>query len=110
MGRLDHQIKIHGQRIELEEIDAVLNRHPQVLQSCANMHDGRIVAYVVASGAEADEKALLALCREYLPAYMLPQCLVFLSNCRSAAMANWIEKRCPLRKARNHRAVAFPPP
>ncbi|MBH3109401.1 amino acid adenylation domain-containing protein [Serratia ureilytica] len=80
LGRLDHQIKIHGQRIELEEIDAVLNRHPQVLQSCANMHDGRIVAYVVASGAEADEKALLALCREYLPAYMLPQCLVFLSE------------------------------
>ncbi|WP_329906642.1 amino acid adenylation domain-containing protein [Serratia quinivorans] len=79
LGRLDQQIKIYGQRIELEEIDAVIGKHPQVHQVCTNMHEGRIIAYIVANGAEPEENTLLTLCREYLPTYMLPQRLLFLA-------------------------------
>ncbi|UAN49062.1 amino acid adenylation domain-containing protein [Serratia sp. JSRIV002] len=80
LGRMDHQIKIHGQRIELEEIAAVLGKHPQVHQACANMYEGCIIAYIVANGSEPDENGLLALCREYLPVYMLPQRWLFLAE------------------------------
>lgn len=80
LGRLDQQIKIHGQRIELEEIDAVIGKHPQVLQTCTHTHEGRIIAYIVSNSAKPDEKGLLALCREYLPVYMQPQRLIFLAE------------------------------
>ncbi|MCG8157793.1 amino acid adenylation domain-containing protein [Brenneria goodwinii] len=80
LGRLDQQIKIHGQRIELEEIDAVIGKHPQVHQACANMYEGRIIAYIVTNGVEPDEDELLAFCRKHLPVYMLPQRVMFLAE------------------------------
>src|SRR5215475_5770127 len=33
LGRLDHQVKIRGRRIELDEINAVIERHPGVRES-----------------------------------------------------------------------------
>lgn len=80
LGRQDQQVKINGQRIELEEIDAVLCKHPQVQQACTNMHDGRIVAYILKSVNELDKNELLTFCRKYLPLYMLPQHILFLSE------------------------------
>jgi amino acid adenylation domain-containing protein/FkbM family methyltransferase len=51
LGRIDHQVKIHGVRIELEEIEAVLRRHPDVAKAVvvARQHQGRnhLAAYVV---------------------------------------------------------------
>ncbi len=33
-GRIDHQVKIHGHRIELEEIEQVLRMHPDIDNTC----------------------------------------------------------------------------
>jgi amino acid adenylation domain-containing protein len=85
LGRLDHQIKIRGVRIEPEEVTAVLSQHPQV-QACTVI--GRalgtqpmaLVAYVVARPGGAPGAALRAYVAERLPAAMVPSAFVLLDR------------------------------
>ena len=85
LGRIDHQIKLRGFRIELDEIETVLDRHPGITQSVALVRedtpgDRRLVAYVVsANGAAAVSEWKDAL-REGLPYYMIPSAIVSLDE------------------------------
>ncbi|HSS48303.1 MAG TPA: amino acid adenylation domain-containing protein, partial [Thermoanaerobaculia bacterium] len=84
LGRLDHQVKLHGVRMELGEIEAALERHPAVRQAAAALRaDGtagaRLVGYVVPekpgdAGAENDPlpAELAAFLRGLLPGIMVP--------------------------------------
>ncbi|GHH24559.1 non-ribosomal peptide synthetase [Streptomyces rubradiris] len=78
LGRLDHQVKLRGQRLELGEIEAVLARHPAVREAVvvAREHavgDVRLAAYVTAAGTAAPGAGELAAhVREQLPEYMVP--------------------------------------
>ncbi|PCC69162.1 epothilone synthetase B [Nannocystis exedens] len=62
LGRADNQVKVGGVRIELEEIEAELGRHPQV-RACAVIARGEpggarhLVAFVVPHEAEAEPEA-----------------------------------------------------
>ena len=52
LGRSDHQIKIRGHRVELEEVEAVLRRHSSILDVAValrgdTLRDQHLVAYVV---------------------------------------------------------------
>ena len=72
VGRADAQVKLHGQRIELEEIEAVLQTHPMVRQAAAVVrHCGGgdvIVGYVVArESGQAHVATLGTWLRERLP-------------------------------------------
>ncbi len=70
-GRSDFQIKHNGHRIELEEIERYMNAIPFVQQSCC-LYDHekyRIVAFYT---GENDKKQIVALLKEKLPEYMLP--------------------------------------
>lgn len=74
-GRKDNQIKHMGYRIELEEIEAALNRldyisEAAVLHTTANGLS-RIVAVIASRDGRDDERIRLDL-RAIIPAYMMP--------------------------------------
>jgi acyl-CoA synthetase (AMP-forming)/AMP-acid ligase II len=78
-GRLDHQIKTRGHRVELGEIESALAAHPRVASAAAigvpdELVGHRIHAFVVASdGGPLDEAELQAFCRDRVPHYMVPE-------------------------------------
>ncbi|WP_026289464.1 amino acid adenylation domain-containing protein [Thioalkalivibrio sp. AKL12] len=84
LGRLDHQIKIGGVRIELGEVEAELREAAGTDQAVAvgwpRTESGAsgIVAFVVAE--EVDEAALRDRLRQRLPAVMVPRTIHSLEN------------------------------
>jgi amino acid adenylation domain-containing protein len=80
LGRVDHQIKLRGFRIEPGEIEAVLGDHPGVAEAVVVVRDDRLVAYVVALGRPPEPAALLAAARARLPDYMIPSAVVVLDE------------------------------
>ncbi|MGW7156558.1 amino acid adenylation domain-containing protein, partial [Streptomyces sp. NPDC054887] len=78
LGRIDHQVKIRGHRIELGEIKAALTTHPRVRDAVVVARedtpgDRRLVAYVVpTSDAVAAPSELRTLLARTLPDYMIP--------------------------------------
>ncbi|AEV85018.1 thioester reductase [Actinoplanes sp. SE50] len=69
LGRLDHQVKIAGQRIELGEVETVLRECPGVTDAAAAVADGQLVGYVVTDTSVDDIRAHL---RRRLPEAMIP--------------------------------------
>ncbi|HEU5220243.1 MAG TPA: amino acid adenylation domain-containing protein, partial [Gemmatimonadales bacterium] len=78
LGRLDLQVKIRGNRVELGEIEAVLERHPAVTQAAVILAGDLLVAYLMGTGL--DDAALAAYVRTAVPDYMVPQAWVHLDQ------------------------------
>jgi amino acid adenylation domain-containing protein len=82
VGRSDHQVKIRGHRIELEEIQEVLRRHADIQDAVVVVRKDAaatpsLAAYVVPrKPAEFSLPAVRAHLRERLPRYMLPTAIV----------------------------------
>ena len=78
-GRSDHQVKLRGLRIELQEIADCICRHPQVHHACAavQQHSGQdVLVGFYLSEQDIPEEELLALCAGYLPSYMIPSAIL----------------------------------
>jgi amino acid adenylation domain-containing protein len=84
LGRNDNQVKLRGYRIELDEIEAVLRRHPAVRQACVIAERvgtavTRLVAYyVVAENTTVSDALIREHLRSNLPEYMVPSAIVAL--------------------------------
>ncbi|MDW9640022.1 amino acid adenylation domain-containing protein [Sinorhizobium meliloti] len=82
-GRVDHQIKLRGYRIEPGEIEAVLRANAEIADVVVTLHEdgGRsfLVAYVVPKAdAGVDAPELKRAAARLLPDYMVPQAIMVL--------------------------------
>jgi acyl-coenzyme A synthetase/AMP-(fatty) acid ligase len=84
-------IKSRGYRIEMGEIESVLHDHPDLIISAVvpipDVENTNLIhAFVVSNnasprnGEKLDEKAVKKFCSKFLPRYMIPTFITFLSE------------------------------
>jgi acyl-coenzyme A synthetase/AMP-(fatty) acid ligase len=84
LGRIDNQVKIRGHRVELGEIEALLNEHPGVRESVVLLREfgnGEkvLAAYIIPrEGQKPTPEELRQYAREKLPDYMAPGRVIFM--------------------------------
>jgi len=84
LGRSDGQVKVRGFRIELQEIEAALSRHPDVKEAVVGVEtagggEKRLVAYLVFRGRDGQAPgSVRRFLQKRLPAYMVPSAFVTL--------------------------------
>lgn len=84
LGRLDHQVKVRGFRVELGEVESVLAVHPAIREAVVvaqpgPVGDARLVAYIVTRDDHENPPTPDALRRHlkaHLPDYMVPACFI----------------------------------
>jgi acyl-coenzyme A synthetase/AMP-(fatty) acid ligase len=92
-GRQDGVINVGGLKVHPEEVEAVINRHPQVRASLVKTKRNPITgALVVADivleknadtaceGSDQLQNEILQLCREMLPRHKVPAAINFIAN------------------------------
>lgn len=98
LGRLDNQVKVRGQRVELAEIDAVLAMHKEVtsattllldIPGCAN--PSLVSFYTSVEGTKTPgtevlvpdpqtDRSVRSLLQARLPSYMIPSQLIYITH------------------------------
>jgi len=81
LGRLDHQLKVRGYRVEAGEVETAILQHPSVRQAAVltweEAGESRLTAYVSGEVAVEPLRAFLAAS---VPEYMVPHTFVFLDE------------------------------
>ncbi|PTM58822.1 non-ribosomal peptide synthetase [Desmospora activa] len=83
LERIDHQVKIRGVRIELQEIEALLTQHQsvkkaKVLTRKDDSGGSSLVAYMIPSKEPVATTDIRLYLGEHLPAFMLPSYFVWM--------------------------------
>ncbi|SFD03730.1 non-ribosomal peptide synthetase [Butyrivibrio sp. YAB3001] len=81
IGRNDGQVKVHGYRVELSEVEEVIRKFPGIIDTTVMAYENEssgeknIAAYIV-SDKEVDKTALCDFVREKKPSYMVPGAII----------------------------------
>ncbi|MGG1555799.1 non-ribosomal peptide synthetase [Paenibacillus ferrarius] len=101
LGRMDYQVKIRGCRIELGEVEVVLNAFPGVQMAIASAWKGetggqKLVAYIVMQeGVQLDQQHLRSFVQERLPQYMVPTFIVEMDQIPMTSVGKIDRKKLP---------------
>jgi amino acid adenylation domain-containing protein len=82
-GRMDHQVKVRGHRIELGEVEAALSQVPGVSEAVVIVRedtpeDKRLVAYVACDQKVVTSDKLREFLEQRVPNYMIPSLFMLL--------------------------------
>lgn len=86
IGRIDHQVKVNGFRIELNEIESVLLKHPAIRQAVVlakanSSNNSYLLAYVVPKQQTTIlETALKYFLSQQVPRYMIPSQFIIIPH------------------------------
>ncbi|UOG76482.1 amino acid adenylation domain-containing protein [Hymenobacter tibetensis] len=85
LGRQDDQVKIRGHRIELGEVEAVLNTLDGIKQAIVVAREyadnqKKLVAYLVSETTSQDSQATRKTLEQRLPDYMVPSAFVWMQQ------------------------------
>lgn len=77
LGRMDAQVKLRGYRIEISEIETVLNNHPEVRECVVVVQENmsgkkQLLAYIVLEKESVQVTELRSYLNKYVPKYMVP--------------------------------------
>ncbi|KAK7975300.1 SRP54-type protein [Apiospora arundinis] len=80
-GRVSEgQVKLNGQRMELGEIEHAILRTTGCHSAYVCVLDNLLVAFVAVDGGESTERRIKAMCKTWLPAYMVPADFVTMNS------------------------------
>ena len=84
LGRKDSQLKIRGQRVEIAEIEYILDKVEGISKSVVKSHKDKsgenyLIAYYIKE-KEIDESSIITELKELLPGYMVPCAFINVSD------------------------------
>ena len=77
VGRADQQVKVRGHRVNLAEVESVLQRIAGVERAVVLVRRERVHAYLIAQGQISEIRSALS---EQVPAHMVPEVMTILSE------------------------------
>ncbi len=86
VGRIDNQIKVRGMRIEIEEIENVIQKHPDISRVAININENgsgdKVLSgyYVSKSGKKIDFSEFKEFLINKIPNYMIPSIFIQLKE------------------------------
>ncbi|MEN7551662.1 amino acid adenylation domain-containing protein [Rapidithrix thailandica] len=103
IGRIDHQVKIRGHRIELAEIEFYLSQVPEIEKQIVDvkidaMGDKFLCAFLVSPQNPPTEESLRKHLHQFLPDYMIPDCFIVLNALPLTSNGKVDRKQLPLPK------------
>ncbi|MEA5577739.1 amino acid adenylation domain-containing protein [Anabaena sp. UHCC 0451] len=85
LGRIDHQFKLRGFRIETGEIETTINQHQEIRETVVivredKQDDKRLVAYFIPQSTDVSVLEIQNFLKSKLPDYMIPSAFVVLEE------------------------------
>lgn len=115
VGRNDQLVKIRGFRVELGEIEATLEKHPNINKAVVILHKfsaeaQRLIAYITLKIPTENEQiipAILTYLKTKLPAHEIPSKFIILSEFPQTLNGKIDRKSLPLPPQENFRQTAY---